>query len=168
MNREQEAYVLASMQWQNTVLSQLRTGMREVTKAIGRIENNQGGTIDPDLQRAIARLSAKSELLQEAINEAQEPSTVGGSQSVSVTWSYKMSADLSDEIADIEKSITVAESATKLVNSIPALVEKAKNDALANGATAEQLQPLSDLVATLRAKSQELADAVVANTPAEE
>lgn len=79
-----------------------------------------------------------------------------------------MAADLSDEIADITRATEVIDSALILVNSIPALLDKARDQALQNGATAAELQPLSDLSAALRSKSQELADAVVANTPAEE
>ena len=78
-----------------------------------------------------------------------------------------MAADLTDEIASVEEATTVIESAIVLVNKIPALIEQARTAALENGATAAQLQPLSDLSAALRSKAQELADAVVANTPSE-
>ena len=75
-----------------------------------------------------------------------------------------MGADLSDEIAAIELAGTVIDSATILVNSIPSLIDKAKAEAIENGATAEQLAPFSALSATLLEKANALAAAVAANT----
>jgi len=80
-----------------------------------------------------------------------------------------MSADLSDEIADITEATTVMDGALKLIRLFPSLLDKAKNEILTKGgATAEELKPLSDLSALLRSKAQELAQGVVDNTPAEE
>lgn len=78
-----------------------------------------------------------------------------------------MSADLSDEVAAVQRATEVIGSATVLINGIGARIDAAVGAALANGATAEELQPLSDLSTELAAKAQELADAVAANTPAE-
>lgn len=75
-------------------------------------------------------------------------------------------ADLSDEIAAIEKMNTVAKSATELINGVQARLDAAIAAALEGGATAEQLQPVSDLSAALSATADELAAAVAANTPA--
>ena len=77
-----------------------------------------------------------------------------------------MATDLTDEIAKIQEVKDVVESAIVLVRSIPTLIAKAKSDAIENGATAEQLQPLEDLVLALRASADDLANAVVENTPA--
>lgn len=77
-----------------------------------------------------------------------------------------MSADLQQEIEAITQATEVIESALVLVRSIPSLIADATAAALANGATAEQLQPLSDLSTLLATKAQELAQAVIDNTPA--
>ena len=76
-----------------------------------------------------------------------------------------MAADLSDEIAAVEKANTVMGSATVLISGFQARLDAAVSEALANGATAEQLQPLSDLSVELGASADALAAAVVANTP---
>lgn len=78
----------------------------------------------------------------------------------------RMSADLQPEIDAITQASEVIDSALVLIRSIPVLISTATEAVLANGATAEQLQPLADLSATLSAKAQELAQAVVDNTPA--
>lgn len=70
---------------------------------------------------------------------------------------------LQDEITAIE---TVVDSATAFVNGVPALIQAGVDKAIAAGATAEQLQPLVDLGDALKAKSDALAAAIVANTPA--
>lgn len=75
-----------------------------------------------------------------------------------------MAADLSDEIAAVEKAKTVMDSAAVLIGGIQARIDGAVSEALANGATAEQLQPLSDLSVELGSSADALAAAVEANT----
>ena len=81
----------------------------------------------------------------------------------------KMAA-LDDQIAvltaDVTAEDTVIDSAVTLINGIPALIKDAVDKALAAGATPAQLQSLTDLGTTMTAKSQALAAAVTANTPA--
>lgn len=77
-----------------------------------------------------------------------------------------MPADLSDEIAVIEKTNGVVKSATALISGFQSRLDAAVATALENGATAEQLQPLSDLSVELSANADALADAVAANTQA--
>lgn len=48
---------------------------------------------------------------------------------------------------------------------LPALIQKAKDDAIANGATEAELAPFADLSATLAAKSAAVTAALAANTP---
>ncbi len=74
-----------------------------------------------------------------------------------------MAADLQPDIDAIENAKGVMSSAKALIDTIGTRVQAAVDAALANGATEAQLQPLTDEVATLNAKSQELADAVAAN-----
>jgi hypothetical protein len=64
----------------------------------------------------------------------------------------------------VTRATTVMDGALKVINGIKAAQDAAVTAALANGATAEQLQPLTDLGVTLDAKATELAAAVEANT----
>jgi len=59
---------------------------------------------------------------------------------------------------------TVAASATTLINGIAARLQAAVDQALANGATAAELTPVTDEVAALNQSSNDLAAAVQANT----
>ena len=74
-----------------------------------------------------------------------------------------MPADLSATIQTVKDTEGVVDSATALINSFAARVQAAVDAALANGATAEQLQPVTDEVNALKAKSDALAAAVAAN-----
>lgn len=68
--------------------------------------------------------------------------------------------------AAVTRTTDVEQSAVVFINGIAARIAAAVTAALANGATAEQLAPVSDEVAALNAKADELAAAIVANTPA--
>lgn len=67
-------------------------------------------------------------------------------------------------IDQITATDNVIDSATLLINSIGKLVSDAVSAALANGATAAELAPVSDVVTALKQKSDALAAAVAANT----
>lgn len=70
--------------------------------------------------------------------------------------------DLSDQIT---KATTVEASAEALINGISQRISDAVSAAIANGATAEELAPVSDLGKQLDAESDKLQAAVTANTP---
>lgn len=77
-----------------------------------------------------------------------------------------MNADLQsllDETTDIE---SVLDSAVTFINGVPALIDKAVQAAIGNGATADELKPLAQLSADFKAKAQAVKDAIAANTPA--
>ncbi len=67
--------------------------------------------------------------------------------------------------AQIKASDDVIDSAVILINGIQTQIADAVAKALANGATAAELAPLTDLNASLKAKTDSLAAAVLANTP---
>lgn len=144
--------------------------LSEALRSLQRIEMKLNGYVDPKLSKAIAQLDAKADQLKEAIDEQNE-SSIGKS-----TWPARspkspegesvVSADLSDEIQAVQNANTVIGSATTLINGFQARLDAAVAEALANGATAAELQPLSDLSVELKTQTQALADAVVANTPA--
>ncbi len=66
----------------------------------------------------------------------------------------------------VAAATAVEDSAIALINGIAKMITDAVAASVANGATAEQLVPVSDAAAALSAKSQALADAVALNTPA--
>ncbi len=70
-----------------------------------------------------------------------------------------------DVIAQINATDTVLDGAIVYVASVPQLIAAAVQQAIAGGATAAQLQPLTDLTATLKSKSDSLVAALAANTP---
>ena len=74
-----------------------------------------------------------------------------------------MAADLTDEIQTIKDTEGVIDSATALITGFTARIAAAVEAAVANGATAEELQPVTDELAAMKAKSDALAAAVAAN-----
>lgn len=77
-----------------------------------------------------------------------------------------MASPVPQKVVDgVTNAKTVMVSAETLINGIGTMVANAVQQALANGATAAELQPVSDVVDTLNAESTSLAAAVQANTP---
>ncbi len=78
-------------------------------------------------------------------------------------------SQLDDKIATLTAEATAntnaEKAALKIFQGIPDLIAAAVTKALAAGATPSQLQALTDLNTTLKANDDELAAAVVANTP---
>lgn len=72
--------------------------------------------------------------------------------------------NLSDEVS---QATTVMASAATLIRGISARVQAAVEAAIANGATAEELAPITAEVAALDASGNDLALAVQENTPAQ-
>lgn len=64
---------------------------------------------------------------------------------------------------EVEHTKGIVSSAVVLINGIGGRIQAAVDAALAGGATAEQLQPLSTLRAELQASTDSLAEAVNAN-----
>jgi hypothetical protein len=75
-----------------------------------------------------------------------------------------MTPVLDDLKAAVDKTTTVETSAVTLINGIADRVKAAVDAAIANGATAEQLAPVTDEVAAMNAGADALAAAVTANT----
>ncbi len=71
-----------------------------------------------------------------------------------------------DALAAQVKANTDAEaSAVTVITGIAARIQAAVDAAIAGGATAEDLKPVTDEVAALKASSDALSAAIVANTP---
>lgn len=73
---------------------------------------------------------------------------------------------LADLIAQVTRVNAVIPSAVALINGIQAKIDAAVAAALANGATSEELAPVSALSAQLSQEDDDLAAALAANTPA--
>jgi hypothetical protein len=67
--------------------------------------------------------------------------------------------------AQVTRAEGIEESAVITINGIAQRIADAVAAALANGATAEQLQPVADLGTALDSESTVLADAIAANQP---
>jgi len=72
---------------------------------------------------------------------------------------------LVDLVDEVSEEITIMKSATTLISGFGQRLADAVAAALANGATAEELAPLTDLKAELDSTGNDLAAAVSANTP---
>jgi hypothetical protein len=66
--------------------------------------------------------------------------------------------------AEVTNATTVEDSAIAFANGVPTLITTAVNKAVAAGATAAQLQAITDLAAALKAKSALVATAITDNT----
>ena len=71
---------------------------------------------------------------------------------------------LDDLALAVTNATTIQSSAIALINGFAARLQSAVASAIANGATAEQLQPVIDEVNSLNDSSTALAAAVAANT----
>lgn len=72
---------------------------------------------------------------------------------------------IDDLVASVAALDTVIDSAVALINGFSARLDQGIKDALQGGATAAELQPLTDLKTDVDTKAQALAAAVQANTP---
>lgn len=73
---------------------------------------------------------------------------------------------LTDLVSEVTRATTVVTAATALINGIGSRVSSAVAQALANGASADELAPLTDLAAQVKQETDDLSAAVAANTPA--
>lgn len=71
---------------------------------------------------------------------------------------------LADLQAEVEHTVGVVNSAVTFINGVAARIEAAVQAALANGATAAELAPVTDEVTALKAASDSLANAIAANS----
>jgi hypothetical protein len=71
--------------------------------------------------------------------------------------------ELKQEVTD---TVGVMESAKVFIDGSNARMQTAVDSALANGATAEQLAPVTDEIAAMKAERDALAASIAANSPA--
>ena len=70
--------------------------------------------------------------------------------------------ELKQEVTD---TVGAMESAVVFINGESARMDAAVAKALENGATAEQLAPITDEIATMKSERESLAAAIAANSP---
>lgn len=78
-----------------------------------------------------------------------------------------MSQTVDSLVATVTAATTVLDSAAVYIGGVPGLISDAVSKALANGATAAELAPLTDLAATMKTKSDAVLSAIAANTPSD-
>jgi hypothetical protein len=132
------------------------------------IDGDDGGT-DRIIRQQVDRLAASDQSLADAVAAAggtpqprrgfhvPPPNKKAGAPTGNAT--------IDALIAQVTVDQTVIGSATTLINGIQQEIADAVTAALANGATATQLAPLTDLTTALAASDAALAAAVAANTP---
>jgi hypothetical protein len=109
------------------------------------------------------RLKASARLLAEAI-AANSPVESMPQPFSEVSAMNPILQQLADQVA---ASVTIETSAVTLINGIADRISKAVSDALAGGATAQQLaDAVNAEVSSMKTSSAALAAAVAANTPA--
>lgn len=115
-----------------------------------------------DLETSTAALSAAVQR-----NQPRDAASVprNGSHTQAAERDTSMNPNIQPMHDAIAAAKTAQESAILLINGIAARIQAAKDQAVANGATEEQLAPFADEIAALNADSTALAAAVVANTP---
>lgn len=79
---------------------------------------------------------------------------------------FPMNPDLQALENQVTATQGVLDSATVFINGVPGLIQAAVDKAIAGGATAAQLAPLSQLASDMKAKSDALTAAIAANSPA--
>lgn len=129
-------------------------------------------TIDTDsaddavIRQQTARLAASDKSLADAVAGAGSHTTPHEGKNMAKKAAPTGNPTIDALIAQVDQDQTVIGSAVTLINGIAAQITAAVNAALAGGATAAQLAPLTDLTTSLAAADQALATAVANNTPA--
>ena len=76
-----------------------------------------------------------------------------------------MAQVIDDLVAATAAADTVFDSAVTFINGVPALINDAVQKAIAGGATAAELAPVSQVATDITNKAQAIQAAIVANTP---
>ncbi len=118
------------------------------------------------IENLIRSLSAKRSQLNQVLLAAGVPT---GLRAATKLRRNELMSPIEQAIADltaeVEAEDTVIDSAIAYIQGVPALIEKAVADAVAQGVPPEQLASLTALVDTMKAKQAELEAALSANTP---
>jgi hypothetical protein len=126
---------------------------------------------DRDLRAISSELKQSGDALRSAVEIAQgqiRPNLSFGrqpEQQETPTERSSMAKEVLEQLrAQVAKNTEVEGSAAVLISGIAARIKTAVDAAIANGATAEELAPVTDEIAALNASGSALANAVAANT----
>lgn len=115
---------------------------------------------DPQLKKLLDSLQNSTESLELALKQRNPKMANAPKQNLAQT-----SPIIEQLKAQIERTNGVIASATTLIQGIPTLLTDAVNQAMQNGATAAELEPINQLGQQLAANADALAAAVTANNP---
>lgn len=131
---------------------------------------------DALLRGATKTLKASGAELQQAIDDNRfaqrgkpglgvQPKPATNQTERQDTMAAKSNPTVDQFVAQIESTKTVMASGTALISGILARIQNAVDAALAGGATAADLAPVQDEITTLKAATDDMAAAILANTP---
>lgn len=136
-----------------------------MVRVVVEVEDCDVRKSDLDIIRRLVRdLEASTDSLARAVCASDSSiSFTPRAQSETTAMANPVIQQLIDAVT---RNKVVVDSAVLLIQGIGDRITDAVNQALANGATAAELAPLTDLVTTLATETDALAAAVAANTPA--
>lgn len=120
----------------------------------------------PELMKALDDSRAKHRALEQALALAEGNAWSAVDDARKEKLKETPMVDIGGLIQQIKDNDSVVQSAILFVNGTADRIQAAVNEALANGATEAQLQPLVAEIANQKARTDELAAAILANTPA--
>lgn len=132
--------------------------------AEGVAELADAGADSAKLAAAAANLRTRTQALQDAV--AHAPAIHYPSPATTQESAAMANVVVQQVLDQVKATDTVIDSATALINGFGQVVTDAVNKAIANGATQQELAPVTDALAEIRGKTDALAKAVVAGAPA--
>lgn len=112
------------------------------------------------LEAAVRAFKPPSHLTEESIMTEKHTRPVAGTEPPK-----KLNPGLQTLIDQINKTIGVEQSVITFIQGMPAQIQAAIDGAMANGASAGQLQPVLDLGTQLAAGADQILAAIAANPP---
>jgi alkylhydroperoxidase/carboxymuconolactone decarboxylase family protein YurZ len=146
------------MDWRDPFgLNPIREALARVERVVSRIVADHDD--DSRLAAATKLLAKRTQALADAVSGAKR----------FLTRKERVMANpvVQQTIDQVSRTNQVIASAIVLISGIKDMIAKAVQEAIQNGATAEELAPVSGLILTLGEESNTLAEAVAANTPAQ-
>lgn len=153
------------------IQNQIRYSIEQVWAILDLLTNMaQAGVDDAKLKTVAANVKAETAKLKAAVVKSLNRDHVtrvdGSTETISPVGDVEMAQSVDALVAAIAAEDTVIDSAVTLINGFAGQLKAAIAAALAGGATAAELAPLSTLLTDVQSKTTALSAAVVANTPA--
>ena len=139
-------------------LHEMAHAVADAVAALGLSAGDQAA-----LRKAGQRLAHRRKKLQDALDAFVESETTETTVAPQRGVRTMPSPVVDQVLAQVTATSTVIDSAVVLINGFHDMLTKAVSEALANGATAAELAPVSDALAVIKGKTDALAAAVAAN-----